>query len=346
MDIFILVLIVISLWGMSFTGKYFHADNMNPNSSPLSLKGIFAVLIFLSHSQQYINIHSSNFSKVFIIQNSLLGQLVVTLFFFYSGFGIMESFKNKPNYFKTFPKKRFLKTLLNFDLAICLFLIMNLILNRHYATKEILLSFIGWTTVGNSNWFMFVILFSYIVIYLSQLISKKPICITLYTTIMLLIYCFTFPINKMGTRWTNTILTLPFGMLFSVYHEKIKSFITKNNTNYLISLFISCMLFILFYLLTSVFNKYTITYNIVSILFCFIIVIITYKIRLKNRVLSFLGKHSFDIYILQRIPMIFLSKTVLVDSIVCFIVVSFILTILISLGYNLICRKINKFLKM
>lgn len=346
MDIFILVLVVVSLWGGVFAGRYYHSDNVHPNSSPLSIKGIFAVLIFLSHSKDYINVNSSNFSKIFVFQNSFLGQLIVPIFFFYSGFGIMESFKKKPNYFQTFPKKRFLKTLLNFDIAICLFLIMNLILDRSYSIKDILFSFVGWSSIGNSNWFIFAILIGYISIYISHLISKKPVLITLFTTIILCGYCITLTIIQKGSWWTDTILTLPFGMIFSIYHDKIKSFVTKNNINYITTLVISAVMFIFLYLFSSIFNPFTITYNFVSIMFCFVIVLVTYKFRFKNKVLSFLGKHSFDIYILQRIPMIFLSKTIITNSIVCFITISFTLTIVISLGYNFLCCKLNKLLKI
>lgn len=319
---------------------------MNPYGSALSIKGIFAVLIFLSHSQQYINVHSSSFNEIFLFQNSFLGQLIVPIFFFYSGFGIMESFKKKPNYFKTFPYKRIFKTLLNFDIAICLFLVMDLILNRSYSTKEILLSFIGWTSVGNSNWFIFAILIGYIVIYLSQLISKNPKLITIFSTLALIVYCLIITKLQKGSWWCDTILALPFGMFFSIYHDKIKSLVTKNNLIYFSTLVLSGCFFLVFYVLVSVFNIFTLTYNIVSIFFCLTIVLVTYKFKFKNKVLSFLGKHSFDIYILQRIPMIFLSKTFLVNYNICYIVSSFALTIVISIGYSTLCKIINKKLKM
>ncbi len=346
MDIFIIVLTAVILWGIKFSGKYFYGDNLKPSDSPLSMRGIFAVLIFLSHSQQYIDIHSSSFNKIFIFQNSFLGQLIVPIFFFYSGFGIMESFKNKPNYFKNYPYKRILKTLLNFDIAICLFLIMNLLLNRSYSTKDILLSFIGWTSIGNSNWFVFAILIGYISIYLSWLLSKNPKLITLFTTLFLMLYCVSITTLQKGSWWTDTILSLPFGMLFSLYHENIKSFATKNNINYCLTLTFSITLFIILHILVRLCNPFTLTHNIVSIVFCFIITLITYKFKFKNKILSFLGKYSFDIYILQRIPMIILSKTSLQNYTVCFIVVSFALTILISLAYNKLCKVINKKLKM
>lgn len=346
MDIFILVLIVITLWGIKSSGKYFYDDNMRPGGSALSLRGIFAILIFLSHSKQYINIHNSLFNSLFIFQNLFLGQLIVSIFFFYSGFGIMESIKNKPNYLGSFPKKRILKTLLNFDVAICFYLITNLILQRDYSIKDILLSFIGWKDIGNSNWFIFAILIAYLFIYLSSLISKNKNLITLFTSILLFGYCIIISKVQRGNLWCDTILTLPFGMFFSLYYDNIKSFVTKNNTFYLSTIVLSVCLFIVFYLLVKVFNPLTLTHNIVSIIFCFILVLFTYKFQIKNKVLSFLGKHSFNIYIMQRIPMIFLANTFLQSYNVCFVITSFILTIVISLGYNKLCKLINKKLKI
>ena len=43
-----------------------------------------------------------------------LEQLMVTMFLFYSGYGVMESIKRKgDDYIKSFPKKRILTTLIN-----------------------------------------------------------------------------------------------------------------------------------------------------------------------------------------------------------------------------------------
>ena len=49
-------------------------------------------------------------------------------------------------------------------------------------------------------------------------------------------------------------------------------------------------------------------YNILSVLFAFIVVQITMKIKISNSILCWLGINLFPLYIYQRIPMILLSK--------------------------------------
>lgn len=349
MDIFIVLLFFIVIYKIDFSGKYFYADNLNNNKigggTTTSFRGIFAVLIFLSHSKQYINI-DGRFNSIFVLQNTLLGQLIVVIFFFYSGFGIMESYKKKQNYFATFPKRRVLKTLINFDIAILLYMILNLCFGRHYSIYDNLLSFIGWTSIGNSNWFIFAILICYISTYISWLAFKNKKLLTLSTTVLLFIYILVLSVLNKGTYWFDTILTFPFGMLFSIYFDKLKNIFTKNNFNYIVSLIVSILMFCILFLLRKYLNYLCLISNLIGILFCLILTLISYKIRLKNPILTFLGNHSFDIYILQRIPMIALSYTPLQTARLTFITVSFILTIVLCLAYNKICSIITKRLKI
>lgn len=61
----------------------------------VQVKGFMAMLIFLAHGYSYIpaseNILYILFSKV----HSVLGQLIVVMFLFYSGYGVLKQFKNK-----------------------------------------------------------------------------------------------------------------------------------------------------------------------------------------------------------------------------------------------------------
>lgn len=60
-------------------------------------------------------------------------------------------------YVRQFPVKRLFKTWLNFAIAIVLFLIVDICLGIRYDALTIIGSFIGLTSVGNSNWYVFAI---------------------------------------------------------------------------------------------------------------------------------------------------------------------------------------------
>ena len=88
----------------------------------------------------------------------MIGQLMVTLFFFYSGYGIFCAWQRKPEYVKGFFRKRIVKTWLHFVLAVLLFAGLNLILGIPQTKENWMFCWIAWGTIGNSNWFIFVAL--------------------------------------------------------------------------------------------------------------------------------------------------------------------------------------------
>ena len=94
----------------------------------------------------------------------------MVLFLFYSGYGVMESIIQKgETYIDRFPRHRLLQTLLNFDVAVVCFFFLNLALGIPMSFKQVGFSMIGWESIGNSNWYVFVILYCYLVSFQSVL---------------------------------------------------------------------------------------------------------------------------------------------------------------------------------
>ena len=59
------------------------------------INAIFVILVFLSHVKTYVILDDVWYNSYFLKINIYLSQLIVTTFLFFSGFGIMESIKNK-----------------------------------------------------------------------------------------------------------------------------------------------------------------------------------------------------------------------------------------------------------
>ena len=134
----------------------------------LPIKGFSLGLVFFRHFIIYVTLSNSFLDISFIYIDRLLDQLIVTMFFMYSGYGIYESIKIKgSNYIKNFPKRRFLSTWIKFAILICLFLMFDIMMGHKFDLFTIILSFIGWTSIGNSNWFIFVTFVLYILVYIS-----------------------------------------------------------------------------------------------------------------------------------------------------------------------------------
>lgn len=151
----------------SFNGSYISKEQCN------CIKGFFIAVVFCRHIVSYLVEAGYNFSivgdNIFGWINGHIGQLLVVMFLFYSGYGVTESIKKKgADYVESIPKRRVLTTLANFDVAVFLFLIVDILCGIEYPISNVLLSFVGWESIGNSNWYIFVILCCYLSTYLAH----------------------------------------------------------------------------------------------------------------------------------------------------------------------------------
>lgn len=203
-----------------------------------------------------------------------------------------------------------------------------------YTPVDYLLCWIGWKAIGNSKWFVFDILLLYLLTYVAFKIVKFVLARNeKVDRIKLLVFCcvletifaifvvFLLKRNE-GSWWYDTLLSFPCGMLFSCYKEKIEDWVKKH---YILTLIVSIIGFGVSYIADSF-----VAYNICSCFFAIIIVLFTMKIKIQNNVLNWLGKASFSIYILQRLPMIILSYLNINKNIVVFTSLSFISVIFIA----------------
>lgn len=298
-----------------------------------TIKGIFTIFVFMSHARQYAAFsHVTDIMVIDILD--YLGQLMVAPFLFYSGYGIFESIKRKgKQYVDALPTNRVGKTFFDFSIAIALFLIMNLLIEKSYSLKQIILSFTGWTSVGNSNWYMFAIFCLYILTYVSfKVINKNRFFALCLLTVLSLVYVYILS-RVQPSRFSNTALCYVVGMWFSYFREFIEKVLQNYNWTYYLATILVVVLYLYCYPHKGVRIMY---FNGVSILFCLCIVMLSMKVSSKSRVLDWFGQHLFWVYIIQRIPMIILSHLGVADlNRYIFLIGSFILTILMAKYINI-----------
>ena len=140
---FLLVLLILILFKIKYCKDGF--DDYLAKDQTTCIKGIFVLIIFLSHFNSYASeaLHVGILNNIYLQVFNYISQLMVVPFLFYSGYSICYSIENKKDYIKKSPKNRFLKLLMQFDLAVILYLIMNIVMNNIYPLKTILLSFVG-----------------------------------------------------------------------------------------------------------------------------------------------------------------------------------------------------------
>ena len=212
-----------------------------------------------------------------------------------------------------------------------------MILGNKYSLQTYLLSLIGWSSIGNSNWFIFVILALYLITYISNLIisNKKNSGLILTTILSVLLIIILYKYKE--SWWYNIIMCYPCGIWYSYYKNEIeKNILSKYKY---ISLIIISILFIITYIVTY---KYSFLYEILACIFCLLIVNITYVFYVGNKILYFVGVYSFEIYILQRLSYMIFSK--LINNTIIYFIISAISTIIISIIFKYLTNYIDKLL--
>lgn len=257
---------------------------------------------------------------------------MVTLFLFYSGYGVYESIKKKKSaYVSTIPKKRIFKTLFNFDIAVLSFLILNIILKRSYPIKNIVLSFVGWEGIGNSNWYIFGVLIMYTITYLSfKLFDKDDKKSIKLIWILSLVFILFMNVYK-DDYWFNTLLCFSLGLSYSYHKKDIEKLILGDNKKYTIVLVLSIITFLI---LKKYQNQGYMYYELLSMSFVITFILATMKINFNSPILKWFGDNLFWVYILQRIPMLTLKNFGYVGHPYRFALLSFIVTIVLTIIYK------------
>ncbi len=347
MVFFLAALLILCLIGIKIKVREGFEDYMSPQKTG-SIKGIFVIIVLFSHVRQYITLSTEWYDKPFTDFMLFLGQLMVVMFLFCSGYGVLLGLSKKEGYVKTLISKRSLKVLLHYDIAILIFWLLGLALGKNYSIKKLLLSFIGLDAVGNSVWFIFVILILYILTWISfRFVGKRIITGTVITTVLstatviLLVY-----LKKNEYWWYDTLLCYPLGMWYAIAKPHIDKALLPSIGKWLCCTGVTLAAFITLNHFLLLNGKTRVIFVPMALVFTLLIVFVSMRISINNAVLRWFGKRVFGIYILQRIPMIILQHFGMNDSPLLFAAVSFAITIVLAEIFERSTDKLDKSLKL
>lgn len=326
-DIVFLMFCLLSINNIKINGLNRFFNDYISLENTYSVKGIFVWLIIFSHNNGY---YKSRYNYMYKRIIKYTGQKMVSLFLFYSGYGIYESIKAKGiNYVKTLPSKGIV-LYIKFQLILLIFLFNNLFLGIKINLKQYFLSIILKSNIGNSYWFVYTIIclyfYSYISFRIINYINFNFIGIIFINILSYMHFYLTFKyFYKNRIYAVDNILCFQIGLYFSLIKKFSDKIIMKNDIIYFGNLII---IVITYYNCLKKQNIYFI--SITNSLFSLIIILITMKIRFNNEFLNFLNTHSYSIYLLQRIPMIFIynrkyfSKNEILRFFIIFIIILFL----------------------
>lgn len=323
----ILILVLCGLRERRTMDAWLSRDDSN------AVKGVFILMVFVAHTFDYTFKGTSwelNFiDQIALSVRGLFGQLIVVMFFFFSGYGVSESIREKKEYVRTMPKNRILGTLLNFDIAVLVFALFTFVYTGSFPYAKLVPAFVGWDSVGNSNWYIFSILLCYLVVYIVAMTCKKIGIVTL----MVLIAVTQVLSLVRPNYWYNTMLAFPLGMLISERRVWALSVLDKHFSK---GFMVCVTLFSVIYCFR--YDWHGFRYNALSVCFAMLIIIIMHKVRVENKFLVWCGRKLFPLYIYQRLSMLvvlwivgqeFASANALIFS-----VMSFAVTLIIARIYR------------
>ena len=341
MIIFVLILVAIICSGLTVAKKgEFFGDYMSPKNTS-TINAVFSVLIFLSHAVSYVSV-SGPLDTPYLSLSTFLSHLVVVTYLFFSGFGIMESIKKKGTaYVKAMPVNRLFKLWYHFAIALLMYTVVRVgIMGVKYSLKDYLLAYTGYTTIGNSNWYMFVVFAMYIIVIVSFLIFRKSNVAGIAFTCVLSVGFGVFESKMELPVWYyNTIICFVLGMVYSMVKPYVDKIIMKNEIIWYTAMTGSVALFAYFSRNRSdSFVHYELFVSFAVVM----LVVLMMKVNIKSSVLDWFGEHIFSFFILQRIPMLLLRHWGYSKNAYVFVILSFFATVFLSIVFDEAMDRLDK----
>lgn len=301
------------------------------------IKGIAAVSIMLGH-------YFANLDYKFSLL--LAGNLWVAIFFFYSGYGLNYSKKNKTDYITKFIPNKFFSVYLPFFIAETMFTLVNSIVgNEQYTVFSFLLSCLGLKLSNGVLWYIIELLVLYFLFYVENRFFSKFNTKLVWYIIFVGFLIFSV-IEDVDTWWYISTFAFLIGYHFEIY-EKIFDFI--NSKRILQILTIVCFLILYVTLKFFIVTRMQImmiraTYMIVLLdlilapMFVIFVSVICQLVSAKLQTLKpfvFLSKYSYEIYLWHMFSLL------CIQYFVTNIYVSIILSVVATCVVSFIAAKIN-----
>ena len=314
--------------------------------------------IILHHMTQEISFYGENYRGPVTIF-SFMGILFTSLFFFFSGYGLITSIYTREDYLRKFLYTRLPTVLIPFWVINALGVLLNTqVYGIHWDTAGIWERILGITLINSNGWFIIEIVILYLIFYsLFRLIRNRDIALALLcaATFALIVYSFhqghDLPGAKVhwfrGEWWYNSTPMFILGLLFARFREKITGFFGKHY-KVLIRLFAVLMVVTFFisiyfvlcwgYYREDSLARYSSTVTLISqitacLTFTVFVLLIHMKVAIGNRALKYMSTLSRELFLIHgyfvsriftyvRMNNILRYAAVLACSIACSAVVS------------------------
>lgn len=331
MEVFLLCFFVLLVYKINFkeSKEYFFTKDYTQN-----WKGFLCIYILLSHFLEIYqwegivyNLHS-------------FAYIVVAIFFMFSGYGLKYSLNSNPNYLDHFLRKRLLKLYIPYFISVVLIRAIWFISDSQYefSIVDFLKSCVGYDAI----WFIKVIFIFYFLFWLVyRFCPRYQTTVMIVATILyMLIACFVFHTHR---QWYGSVLAFDLGIILADYKGKTECVLEKKRS--VVLAVIAFVVFSLAYRYTKdyVFLGWFVCRNLLCLSAMLLFWVITYRIKIGNRFLSFMGKYSYEFFLIHLSVIYLIKRFDIASGFKIFLtyIVSLVLGILIQYISKPIIKKIK-----
>ena len=294
----------------------------------LMLQALACIGVVLHHVTQEITGFGVINKGPITIFNSI-GILFTSLFFFFSGYGLIVSVRTKEAYLKTFLWKRLPTILVPFWIAnIIAVLVRIFYMQIPMDTKDIIQYVLGLVLINGNGWYIVEIFFLYLAFYLIFKVCKNQkialVLLSIASLIPIVIGLHSgHDTSTMGNHWFkgewwyNSTIVFVMGIWVAHFKDRILTFAKKHYRGLLIT---ASILLVVAYVMEEyvrmVFGYYSVTpinqrisneaitlyaQMVLCLIFTWVVLLLNLKISLGNRVLQGISIISMEIFLLHGI---------------------------------------------
>lgn len=296
---------VLALFVILFQSKvYLH----EPNADYLGKTNSHSIRAICSWGVVMCHVSNTVDCGIYFLPLQAMGFLMVAMFFFFSGYGLMYSLNHKNNYMQTFYKKRSVEFLIPYMISLLTYVLYYAIFWGEMDFSRLLTQFIDGNPVVRYSWFIFVLLQLYIIFWFSfGLIRNRKISYPVFYGL-----CLAMAGNIFMPYWSPAIIAFIMGSFFAHKKKKVDKLAMKYSGILLSLSFVAFAVLTFFYIRRG--DADTIVFKFfLSFAFVMLIVSALTRIQLDNAILRYLGKISYEVYlyhglitiILNQIPTVF-----------------------------------------
>lgn len=322
-----LIVFLIMLIGIKIKLKGFHEDFLSRDNLKI-MQGIASIGIVLHHLVQLATTYGQ-FNKGPITNFNNFGFLFTGIFFFGSGFGLVKSALDKKGYLDNFLTNRIPAVLIPFILCNNIYSLYDILVRHEMTTtSDKILIFTGLKLINNNMWFMIEIMILYLVFFVTfKFIKKRKLAILLVSLFVFALIYVTFrrghdlnPLNVAwfkGEWWFNSIIAFPIGMIFAQCESNIVKLLKKIYYPLLAVALVG--LWYIYPFSNKIMGEYGyykewpgyqgfkekfysfLAQEALLLVFMIVLILLSMKIKVGNKVLSWLGKVSLSLFLIHEL---------------------------------------------